>query len=703
MPPREISRTQRGGLPYAAIVAWACACVVGGLVPNGAAAAADGRVYELVTPAAPVAATIEQVRVISADGTRVAYVSIGTLPGAPAGDVLGNTVAVRGPNGWVGYPVGVPYSVGSFTLSTLLAAVPVAFGPDLGTSLWKGNIALEDGPGSEEEAGLYRRAADGTVTPLFMGGEFVASSDDQERVVFNSEKHLLPADAGRTSGSSIYELDGSSLSLVDQGEGGAPLSECGSQVGEPDGVSETTERIFFVNPGRYEPCSTPSRVYLREGGRTVEVSASQCTRPDCDAPQPVSFAGATPSGSYVYLSTTQQLTNSDTDESRDLYRYDVADGELVEVSAGPDAATGEVEEGSVYPAADGSRVYFDARGSLVPGDGAGSGENLYMADASGLHFLAATGVSGENFEISRDGQRALLATPLHLAPGDTDERTDVYLYDAASRTFTWISQGDGGNGEFNAQIFSPIESFVIGLQPEDRALSADGSRAFFSTKEPLLPEDGDEALDVYEFAEGSLRLVTPGAGEEAAEFTGVSADGSTVLFRTREALVPSDQDGGEADIYAARLGGGFPAPPAPPPCSEACAPPAPTPSPSSRSPRSTGPSPKPGMQRLRLKSISARAAGLLAAGRPARIVVYAPAPGRIAARATTAAGGAAAAGVAGAVRPGNVSIWLRGTARGRRALRRGGVLALRLEIREGDLRLTRRVRLRPASGSGRGS
>jgi hypothetical protein len=216
-------------------------------------------------------------------------------------------------------------------------------------------------------------------------------------------------------------------------------------------------------------------------------------------------------------------------------------------------------------------------------------------------------------------------------------------------------------------------------------------------------------MDVYEWAEGSLGLVSPGTGEAESEFAGASADGATVLFRTTKTLLPSDQDGGEADLYAARLGGGFDesGPPAPSAaCAEICGPPVPSPA-NGPIPRSAGYLPKPSKGGLRLRSV-AGAGSALAAGRPAPIEVWVPVGGRVVATATIAGRsgtGPAASGVAGAVRRGPVRVWLRGTGRTRRLLRRDGSLSIRLEVSEGKLRLTRNVRLRLGGGpaAGRGS
>jgi hypothetical protein len=692
---------------FAVMVIAVCGALAAALSASIALAStpSHGRAWELVTPSDPIAATIYNAPVISADGTGVVYVSLGSTPGAPAGDLLGTTLAIRGPSGWMSSPLGAPYSTEAFSFSTLLAALPLAFSENLETSLWLGNVPLVSGGPPEGHAGLYRISPGGMVAFLAdMGegesGKFIAASQDVSHAVFSSEDHLLPADSGRLTGRSIYVVDGSTLSLVDQDNNGTLLSACGSAVSASGGVSQSGKRIFFTNPDPPSAtCATPSQVYMRESGSaTVDISASDCTRADCNGAQDVHFAGATPTGSSVFLTTTQQLTNSDTDQRRDLYRYDVESGLLAQISTGPDEATGEVTDGVTFPSADGSSVYFYANGRLLPGEGSMSGENLYLDDGDGLHFVAPVGAS-DPLQVSQNGRVALLATSVPLEPADTDGHKDVYLYDANSRMFTRLSKGpDGGNGNFDADISSPIESIGIGLDPADRALTDDGSQAFFSTDEQLLPEDVNNAADVYEWADGSLGLISSGTGSANAKFAGASADGDTVLFKTSESLLPSDRDGGDSDLYAARASGGFSTEGPPLQCGAACAPP--RPEMPAVTPRSSGYTSKRTRRHLSVRFIQSRAGMRLVSGRRLGVIIWTPIAGRISAKAKTRIGDravTAASGTAGALRTGAVRIWLRATSLGRRMLRRHKLLRVHLEFSQSDLRLTRDFTLRQGS------
>jgi hypothetical protein len=119
---------------------------------------------------------------------------------------------------------------------------------------------------------------------------------------------------------------------------------------------------------------------------------------------------------------------------------------------------------------------------------------------------------------------------------------------------------------------------------QQRYLLDDG-RVFFESEDPLLTEATNGQQDVYEWepegvgqcaagsgSEGCLYLISSGQASRPDYFVDASADGRDVFFLTAKQLVPQDGDEG-IDIYDAREGGGFSAA-LPPPCDgEACKPP----------------------------------------------------------------------------------------------------------------------------------
>jgi hypothetical protein len=126
-----------------------------------------------------------------------------------------------------------------------------------------------------------------------------------------------------------------------------------------------------------------------------------------------------------------------------------------------------------------------------------------------------------------------------------------------------------------------------------RNLSADGTRVFFETADKLVIGDTNGVKDVYEWEGagagscpsdakngGCLYLISTGTSPEPSYLADTSADGDNAFFFTVQPLVGQDQDQ-IVDIYDARVGGGIAsqnAPPPPPICEgEACKGPATTP------------------------------------------------------------------------------------------------------------------------------
>ncbi len=91
-----------------------------------------------------------------------------------------------------------------------------------------------------------------------------------------------------------------------------------------------------------------------------------------------------------------------------------------------------------------------------------------------------------------------------------------------------------------------------------KGANADGSIVFFETRDPLDPvADTDGSLDIYQRSGGVTSLVSEGEingnGAFAPTFKGMSSDGTRVFFTTQEQLVSADTDTA-TDLYE-RSGG----------------------------------------------------------------------------------------------------------------------------------------------------
>ncbi|HEX5712199.1 MAG TPA: hypothetical protein VFX85_02670 [Solirubrobacterales bacterium] len=551
--------------------------VLGLLAPQAdAAVPAHGRGWELTSINPPSSSRVPGLWPISSDGNQFVIATVGPPRGTESGAAFGFATATRGPSGWTNTPIGIPYDAefaeGINDVASALAPIfAIGFGE---ATLWWANVPLTPGAPPEGDLALYRQfpgqapefiSKTGTGVTFF-GQGFMDISSDGEWVVFTSSEHLLPGDAGRTEGESVYAWNGGGLELVDVDSGGNLLSTCGSRISKANGMAVASDRVFFTTSAN---CGNPKKVYLADlnTGDTTEISASLCTRLDCNAPADVSFSSATADGRFAYMTTTQQLVNGDEDESRDLYRYNTDTDQLSLLSGTVPAEFGEVLEELVYPSEGGERVYF----RTLSYDPSESWENrkeaIFLFDGSGLKLVSEALISPPaEFQLSANGARALFVTQTQIAAGDTDQQGDVYLYDATTEDVTWVSTGPaGGNQELPARIeaSAPLNrwEFQYGNTQTYRAMDAAGERVFFQTAESLVAEDTNSEPDVYELWNGDLGLVTPGNQPLRSDFAGVSRDGKTVVFGTNAALVGSDDDGESRDLYVARVGGGFPEPP----------------------------------------------------------------------------------------------------------------------------------------------
>ncbi len=653
----------------------------------------QGRTWELVTSPDPVAAQLYNVRGLSLAGDRVVYVTKGPLPGAASGmPEKSANVAVRGAGGWDNAPVAVPFpDQGEFpTTNGPFYLGPQAFDP--GLTSWLGLRHLPLPPGAtENDVGLFRWAPGGPTSllaDLGPSGQFVGASADGQRLLLTSESHLLPADATRTEGRSVYELDGSTLRLVDVDSGGALISDCGSNVATDaateegwtipfaDVFSRDGRRVFFSSkPG----CVGTERVFMRgDGTTTTEISASQCTLADCGPAADVAFVGATPGGSSAFLVSAERLTYDDANSHSDLYRYDADSGELILLTpAGADVAP---TTKYVHTSQDGSRVYFDARawnGTETVGR-----PNVYLADGGevksvpGLKEIDGLDRKNRYIELSSNGRYAVFTTSEQILPGDTDQARDVYRYDAVDGSLTQISAGPaGGNGNFDAVVNANYFS-QSAVSHSYRFVSSDGGRIFFSTAERLLPEDRNEVEDVYEWTSAGLGLVSSGAGDHPSMYLGATADGGTVLFRTSQTLLPRDRDGGQLDFYVARIGGGFAEPSVAGEC-EAC-----RRAPGQPAGRATPATAVPAAG-IDLGRIDAKARRRIAATGWISLLVEAPTAGRLSASARAPLGGrqrTVAATVVSVPAPGPVQVRMRLSKRARAVLADGGSLRIKLAL-----------------------
>jgi hypothetical protein len=360
----------------------------------------------------------------------------------------------------------------------------------------------------------------------------------------------------------------------------------------------------------YQRVDNTSTIQINASERTDCASDPRCggnDRPD-PAPdplgtQPAEFRWASEDGTRVFFTTAEQLTDDDDNAFRDLYLYDGAARAgahltLVSVDQNEADRTNDNTQGVVGASADGHYVYFTAQGLLVTGTRglAGAPFGLYMWHDGELRLVAPLSgdvlsvdiPTGANFATSRydarvtpDGRHLLFTATagtgvLSLRRGvDYDHAgfRQKYVYNADADTLECAScrpSGAPATTDAMAAVRTGTGASVTTWHV-NHSFSNDGRHVFFWTPAALVPDDTNGRVDVYDYdtVEHALQLVSSGKSTSDSYFMDAGADGRDVFFVTRERLVGWDVDT-NLDVYDARIGGGFPEPPAPPvPCSGA--------------------------------------------------------------------------------------------------------------------------------------
>jgi hypothetical protein len=406
----------------------------------------------------------------------------------------------------------------------------------------------------------------GVPAALGAPAEYAGSSPDGSKVFFTTTAKLVPGDTDNGFRDVYERLEATVKGVetyVTRELSTGPAGGNDSYHTEFDGVSSDGTKVFFSTAESLVPEDEDrsTDIYMRNtsSGVTTLVSQGAATcAPACgNAAFPVTFVAATSSGSKVFFITNEPMAQGDGDEAGDIYVRDLGTTPataLVSRAASPcggctaDArVTLPVIEGKPAVSEEGAKVVFESTDKLAEGD-ADPGENdIYERDlttgktalvsVAGNCPVAPTSECAPIYRgLSSDGTRVFTQTRAQLAPGDEDNRQDVYEWSAADETSTPLSlsgEGEEGKGSFDA-VFA--------------GASSDGSKVFFETAEKLSAEDADSAFDVYERANNETKLVSAGTSH-AAEFNGVSTDGGTVLFSTIDPLGGGDT-GEKQDVYA---------------------------------------------------------------------------------------------------------------------------------------------------------
>jgi hypothetical protein len=316
-------------------------------------------------------------------------------------------------------------------------------------------------------------------------------------------------------------------------------------------------------------------------------------------------------------------------EQLKLYRWDrngAPGHRLVDLTVDHEPADGSQPDAleQIGASADGDTVYFVAGGQIVSGGPTGSFLKLYRwrwnGGSPGVDYLGpylstwqngTTENNSNGFEstvlendpnadrrhslVTPDGEYLLIRTKLELDPAaDRDSDSDLYRWHEGGDWLCISCQlpgvpSAGHVDSYQTSLCGGCFTSTISLEEPEYSISDDGRHVFFSTPDALVPEDVNgeagcpimsshtfkgnlySCTDVYEWHDGTVSLVTSGTGSQPFTLIGATHTGEDVFFATGQPMVGWDADN-SIDVYDARVGGGFPEPPAQPAIceSEAC-------------------------------------------------------------------------------------------------------------------------------------
>lgn len=361
----------------------------------------------------------------------------------------------------------------------------------------------------------------------------VAASSDLRTVAFSSADPLLP-DEDSDALSDVYVRRDGAVSLVSRNANGP----AGLASGNPSGVAAAENAV--TRDGRTIFFSDDDGLSVWRDGSIERIPVAGAR-----------FVRATPSGDYVFF--TAMSGGADTLE---LYRYDVQ-SDAVDMVSGGGAG---VPVRYIGVADDGSRAYFVTDEELEAEDADG-GESLYVWSAPGAHeyispianqdFGFGPGTAWAAFRTSTDGTVAAFTSTLPLTPDDNNGVADVFVYRGDS-----LQRISAGGDETHPAVLGSVGTFPNwGEATRGRAMTPGGESIFFSTERRLVGGDVNDAVDIYEYTGGTVKLVTPGTLTSDAIYYDSSVDGRDVIFLSNDAVF--DGAGGRPFVYDARRGGGF--------------------------------------------------------------------------------------------------------------------------------------------------
>jgi hypothetical protein len=421
---------------------------------------------------------------------------------------------------------------------------------------------------TDDEIDVYERSG-GTTTWLSFGpsggngdplqsfhAHYAGSSADGLKVYFETDEILTSDDLDPTV--DVYQRQGGVTSRISTGPNGGNDQWDASYRGS---IADGTKVWFQTN----EPIvsgdtdSAHTDVYERSNGTTTTLLSTGPT--DTNAQVDSSFAAASLTGNRVFISTSAQLTSTDTDGgSRDVYeRLNGTTTTLMSTSStDPQGAFNAFYAGS---SSDGTRLYFHTDDSLLASDTdqtvvgpfpAVNEVQSVVVDATGGTFTLSFNSQTTGpiaFDAAPSAVQSALEALSNFAPGDVSVTGSASNY----------------NVEFTGVYAATNVNQLVGNGANLTGGAATVTVDSVTQGSPAQPAQTVGQQDVYERQSGATTHLSigPTGGNDTtlgAVLVGASPDGTKVFIETDESLATEFDTDSRKDVYAALVAAPFPRP-----------------------------------------------------------------------------------------------------------------------------------------------
>ncbi len=382
-------------------------------------------------------------------------------------------------------------------------------------------------------------------------------SGDGTLVAFESSaSSLVPGDTNQRSDIFLYDSGSDSIERLS-------MAHDGTQADQDSNRPRVNEDGRFIAFDSYATNLIPSDTNGKRDVFLIDLHAYVMKRVSVSSAG-TEGAGTSSSpcisadGRFVgFESFAADLVPGDTNWNLDVFVFDTQTDSLERVSVSSGGIEGDGYSSNCSISGNGRYVAFESSaGNLVPGDTNGQAD-VFVFDRTSATIdrvsVADGGGQGNSASlkpsISADGRYvAFESSASNLVSGDTNGKTDVFVFDRTTATIDRVSVADDGG-----------QGLSLSGAP---SICADGRYvAFQSYASNLVPGDTNNAYDIFvrDRLERKLDRISMGhdgaEADDASFLPSISTDGRSVAFESMAPnLVPADGNGFQ-DIFLVTIPG----------------------------------------------------------------------------------------------------------------------------------------------------